>query len=93
LAGSGRTVARPYPQRRARRRRSSPVLALPHDERRRALDGRAAADLDFELSVLHDACADGDPEVHRVLIEKVFPRQAAVLDVAAWSAQVGGPLG
>jgi nicotinamidase-related amidase len=51
---------------------------------------RAAADLDFELSVLHDACADGDPEVHRVLTEKVFPRQAAVLDVAAWSEQVGG---
>jgi nicotinamidase-related amidase len=51
---------------------------------------RAAADLDFELSVLHDACADGDPEVHRVLTEKVFPRQAAVLDVAAWAAQIGG---
>jgi nicotinamidase-related amidase len=51
---------------------------------------RVAADLDFELSVLHDACADGDPEVHRVLTEKVFPRQAAVLDAAAWSAQVGG---
>ena len=51
---------------------------------------RAAADLDFELSVLHDACADGDPEVHRVLTEKVFPRQAAVLDVAGWSEQVGG---
>jgi nicotinamidase-related amidase len=47
---------------------------------------RAAADLDFELTVLHDACVDGDPEVHRVLTEKVFPRQAAVLDVAAWSA-------
>jgi nicotinamidase-related amidase len=51
---------------------------------------RAAADLDFELSVLYDACADGDPEVHRVLTERVFPRQAAVLDVAAWSEQVGG---
>ena len=51
---------------------------------------RAAADLDFELSVLYDACADGDPEVHRVLTEKVFPRQAAMLDVAAWSEQVGG---
>jgi nicotinamidase-related amidase len=47
---------------------------------------RAAADLDFELTVLHDACADGDPEVHRVLTEKVFPRQAAVLDAVAWSA-------
>jgi nicotinamidase-related amidase len=50
---------------------------------------RAAADLDFELSVLHDACADGDPDVHRVLIEKVFPRQAAVLEAADWSARVG----
>jgi nicotinamidase-related amidase len=50
---------------------------------------RAAADLDFELSVLHDACADGDPDVHRVLIEKVFPRQAAVLEVADWAARVG----
>ena len=50
---------------------------------------RTAADLDFELTVLHDACADGDPEVHGVLTEKVFPRQAAVLDVAAWSAGLG----
>jgi nicotinamidase-related amidase len=49
---------------------------------------RAAADLDFELTVLHDACADGDPQVHRVLTGKVFPRQAAVLGVAAWSAGV-----
>jgi nicotinamidase-related amidase len=46
---------------------------------------RAAADLDYGLTVLHDACADGDPEVHRVLTEKVFPRQAVVLDVATWA--------
>jgi nicotinamidase-related amidase len=45
---------------------------------------REAADLDFDLTVLSDACADVDPEVHRVLTEKVFPRQAAVLTVAAW---------
>ena len=37
---------------------------------------RQAADLDFGLTVLSDACADPDPEVHRVLLEKVFPRQA-----------------
>jgi nicotinamidase-related amidase len=48
---------------------------------------RAAADLDYRLTVLHDACADGDPEVHRVLTEKVFPRQAEVVDVAAWTAR------
>jgi nicotinamidase-related amidase len=45
---------------------------------------RQAADLDFALTVLSDGCADGDPEVHRVLMEKVFPRQAAVLTAAEW---------
>lgn len=49
---------------------------------------RAAADLDFELTVLRDACADADPEVHRVLLDKVFPRQAAVIDVATWAASL-----
>jgi nicotinamidase-related amidase len=48
---------------------------------------REAADKDFELVVLADACADGDAEVHRVLTEKVFPRQAEVLTVADWAAQ------
>ncbi len=47
---------------------------------------RQAADLDFELTVLSDACADGDDEVHRVLTQKVFPRQADVLTVAEWAA-------
>jgi nicotinamidase-related amidase len=45
---------------------------------------RQAADLDFSLVVLSDGCADADDEVHRVLCEKVFPRQADVLSVAAW---------
>jgi len=39
---------------------------------------REAADLDYELTVLADCCHDNDAEVHRVLLEKVFPRQAAV---------------
>jgi nicotinamidase-related amidase len=47
---------------------------------------RQAADLDFRLVVLADACADADPEVHRVLLEKVFPRQADVLTVDDWVA-------
>jgi nicotinamidase-related amidase len=47
---------------------------------------RQAADLDFSLAVLADACADADDEVHRVLLEKVFPRQAQVLTVAEWRA-------
>ena len=47
---------------------------------------RQAADLDYRLTVLRDACADADAEVHRVLTEKVFPRQADVVDVAHWVA-------
>ena len=45
---------------------------------------RQAADLDYVLTVLADGCLDNDPEVHRVLTEKVFPRQADVLTVADW---------
>jgi nicotinamidase-related amidase len=45
---------------------------------------RYAADQDFQLAVLRDGCADPDPEVHRVLTEKVFPRQAEVLTVSDW---------
>ncbi len=47
---------------------------------------RQAADLDYRLTVLRDACADADPEVHRVLMEKVFPRQAAVSGTDEWVA-------
>ena len=56
---------------------------------------RQAADLDYRLVVLSDACLDADPEVHRVLTEKVFPRQATVRTVAQWSADAaqGGPPG
>ncbi len=49
---------------------------------------REAADRDYELTVLHDACADADPEVHRVLTEKIFPRQAEVISVAEWASRV-----
>lgn len=45
---------------------------------------REAADKDYQLTVLSDACADADEEVHRVLTTKIFPRQAAVSTVAAW---------
>jgi nicotinamidase-related amidase len=46
---------------------------------------REAADRDYRITVLSDACLDGDPEVHRVLMEKVFPRQAAVMTTAEWA--------
>ncbi len=34
---------------------------------------RWAADIDYKVIVLSDCCADQDAEVHRVLMEKVFP--------------------
>lgn len=52
---------------------------------------RWAADMDYELVVVEDCCADGDDEVHRVLTQKVFPRQASVVSsgdvIAAFQAR------
>jgi len=40
---------------------------------------RQAADLDFQCTIIKDGCFDRDPEVHRVLTEKIFTAQATVL--------------
>ena len=40
---------------------------------------RWGADIDYKLVVLSDCCADQDDEIQRVLMEKLFPRQATVL--------------
>jgi len=42
---------------------------------------RHAADADYRLVVVADCCSDPDPEVHRVLVEKVFARPATVTTV------------
>jgi nicotinamidase-related amidase len=49
---------------------------------------RQAADLDYRITVLSDACADADPEVHRVLMEKVYPKQALVTTTDEWIASL-----
>ena len=49
---------------------------------------RQAADLDYALTVLSDACLDRDEGVHEVLTSKVFPRQAEVLTVAQWTQRL-----
>ena len=36
------------------------------------------------IIVLSDACADVDPSVHDILLEKIFPRQAVVMRVREW---------
>jgi len=49
---------------------------------------RDAADQDYRMVVIGDCCADADPEVHRVLTEKVFPRQADVITLADFIASL-----
>jgi nicotinamidase-related amidase len=49
---------------------------------------REAADRDFILTVLSDGCLDRDAEVHRILMERVFPRQASVVSAAEWKAHI-----
>jgi len=49
---------------------------------------RQAADLDYELVVLRDCCTDGDADVHELLLEQVFPRQADVVDLGTWQEQL-----
>jgi nicotinamidase-related amidase len=45
---------------------------------------REAADRDYEITVLDDLCLDADEEIHRVLTQKVFPRQADVISSGEW---------
>jgi nicotinamidase-related amidase len=45
---------------------------------------REAADRDFQLTVLSDACADPDDDVHDFLLTKIFPSQSAVQTVDSW---------
>jgi nicotinamidase-related amidase len=51
---------------------------------------RQAADLDYRLVVLTDGCLDAVPEVHRVLTEQVFTKQATVTTIAEWVATTAG---
>jgi nicotinamidase-related amidase len=48
---------------------------------------RAVAEA-YRLTVLSDLCADPDPEVHRLLLEKVFVRQAEVITSEQWLASL-----
>lgn len=44
-----------------------------------------AADLDYSVTVLSDACADLNTELHHVIVRDVFPRRCAVTTVADWT--------
>lgn len=47
---------------------------------------RDAADHDYRLVVLADACADPEQDVHEFLTKRIFPRQADVASVAELDA-------
>lgn len=51
---------------------------------------RAAADLDYELTVLSDGCADTDAAVHELLLSSVFPMHAHVVATADWVTSLHG---
>ncbi|SEG91551.1 Nicotinamidase-related amidase [Actinacidiphila yanglinensis] len=43
-----------------------------------------AADLDYRVTVLSDACADPDPELHTTLLTKILNRRGDVATTAEW---------
>lgn len=49
---------------------------------------RDAADRDYDVVVLSDACADVDPELGEMLIQRVFTRYGDVLTVDEWISQL-----
>ena len=61
---------------------------------KRRVSAFAGSDLDVVLRaggtghVLADGCLDADPEVHQVLLGKLFPRQAEVTTIAEWTASL-----
>ena len=51
----------------------------------------AAADMDYGITVLSDACFDARSHVHEVLVTDVFPGMASVFTSADWSASIAHP--
>jgi nicotinamidase-related amidase len=45
---------------------------------------REAFDKDYQQTVLSDACADTEEEVHQFLVQKIFPKQADVRTIEDW---------
>jgi nicotinamidase-related amidase len=49
---------------------------------------RWSVDINYKFVVVADSCSDGDAEVHRVLTEKVFPRQGTVISTEEFLAEI-----
>jgi nicotinamidase-related amidase len=51
---------------------------------------RHAGDLDYRLVVVRDCCADPDAQLHALLLDIVFPKQAAVITTAEFAGALPG---
>jgi nicotinamidase-related amidase len=49
-----------------------------------------AADRDYRVAVLTDACADDNPELHRTLMDTLIDRYAQLLDTEAFIGSLSG---
>lgn len=47
-----------------------------------------AADLDYGVTVLSDACVDPSPELHDVLVTRLFARRGGVATVGEWAGSL-----
>jgi nicotinamidase-related amidase len=54
---------------------------------------RYAADADYGIIVAHDCCSDSDPDVHEILVKKVFVRAATVVTSDVVVEALGQPAG
>ena len=49
-----------------------------------------AADLDYTMNVVSDCCADREADVHKFLIDRVFPRMAPAITADEFIAAIAG---
>lgn len=50
---------------------------------------RQAADMDYDIVVISDCCADADEETHQILVRKIFPKQTTVVTTQEFISLVG----
>ncbi|KAI1430098.1 Isochorismatase-like protein [Xylaria sp. FL1777] len=49
---------------------------------------RQAFDMDYEITVLADLCADPSADVHEILLAKILAKQASVVNAEEWLASL-----
>ena len=50
---------------------------------------RQAADMDYDITVISDCCADTDEETQRLLMQKIFPQQSRVVTTEEFTSLIG----